>query len=1696
MLGVEKAVITNDTQSKTPTNDSQGKFDIVTDESRDDEIELSVCTVDGESKDSNERLNDKYEIDPSVMDDSSDAVEKIDELFNNLSELLQNDSDPLDISNTNVSSQAKSVLSHLEHPSALSKRDEVQLVIDKYVKSKKKNHFLRKSLGMPTAGDMDEAADALDVNISSFKELILAVDEICRKEGEASIISHKVSQQACQLQSLMQHYQKLRKENEELSSSARGSSVEGTLGETIAGKAQENMITNSETKENDSTAICTTSSDTPNYFHQPILQIDQAEPPVEVDIPTPEAAKPTSQKISKKVFFSLDRNGSPTPGDVIPAIKSPKVLMALEGLHKAKIINDKFDKENKDLKKRLMMLEVKETQWKSQLEEKERINNELSLQVQQLAKCLETRESSYQQQTAVLLDKIEEQSSKISKFTDDETSNKSVEALRSNQIEVNGSLTENTGNVQGSETGTKPVVYESKLESISQQDKETIEELKVDNDAYADSVVQNAEYQKYVKEYQLRIKVLEGTVAALNNRIVEMKMDTELKESDERRKQELEIMESLHHEEVTRLQSEKVKLEDDYKQAEEKIIVLETDLKMVECECARYSQELQTSQDRTKVLESTVSELENQVLELQSQKSELSQQVSMLMQSLNSSKGTLETSQNKIRTLECSVSDLKQREIEQDSLCKEMGEQNFQLCREMENLTQKVNKTLQSYSESRNEIKTLQNALSLISSKHQSHIEEVENAATALRLDRDVATAHFNEVSSELLIKRQQLDECQNGLTMLLNDLASKKKLMKEIKESFMLCMRVEEAELKTVGIEIGRRVSERFDVIKYDMNQLRSELKTERQKMDVLKIEFNNKLAEKEAEFTMRENNTRIRLNDIIESKNRQIHTLEEDAERIFTLATTSEQNEQYLKQELVNAEESLTKLKAILAAEEAKKQVIQTAWLKFEEQLDQAKTRVGQIAEIFGLPVIGYEGAQEGQVTVPSSSADQDIVQKIESSTSLISDLVLKLDVAYPHSERLKQTEKQLADEAATLHGIIQSMSANFEKATDQVDEKQQLLDSLTEENNDLKLKLAEKLAQEEHAAQALICVSEEKSSLETTLTECKNENERLHNNIAAEQAISSKLNLENDRLQIDVASERAITSKLILENDRLKNDIVTERNAISELNIENEKLQKDIVAERTITSKLQLENEELIKSRTETEVHYRKMLEDAINSTSELQERIEILQKENEFWASANTLSERERSENNDLKGLLREAYSRLTEAHARVDDALSASSQDRHLSKQLLEENENFKRRITESDVLLAELRKQLDDSLKNNQVIQRKFDEAATSFEKEQLQELETAKRTIGKLEAQIEQLKHKLKENSAEDDVQYSVKVTNSNGEGEVINNEASQDELLIASPENIPLKDDLFQAESKVKELESLLIDIKKGKSNDRIQRSLSRATARIAFLEEDARKSKEISDASLSALRLENLELSDELRDAKIRIKHLERISETGETAKQLTKEVRVLKSKYRKAQDALKSNAKAFDFGSESGNQSADDKAMKMEKMLKESYATIENQRLESKTLHRRLKALEREVELLNTQAVAAGGRNNEIHVLRQEKDRLKQNLAVQEQELTTILGDLKKCKLKNQKLREQIFTLKEQLFDAEKAKERVVDQELRINSLQRDKEEMKVQMQSMRQQLKDYQARKKALEKELTENTSFLLAVKEKLQAQNQ
>jgi len=74
-------------------------------------------------------------------------------------------------------------------------------------------------------------------------------------------------------------------------------------------------------------------------------------------------------------------------------------------------------------------------------------------------------------------------------------------------------------------------------------------------------LAQNAQYEKDVKEYQLRVKILEGTITTLNNRLIEMKMDSELRERDEKEKQELEQRVSLHHQELSQLQAENFELQ-------------------------------------------------------------------------------------------------------------------------------------------------------------------------------------------------------------------------------------------------------------------------------------------------------------------------------------------------------------------------------------------------------------------------------------------------------------------------------------------------------------------------------------------------------------------------------------------------------------------------------------------------------------------------------------------------------------------------------------------------------------------------------------------------------------------------------------------------------------------------------------------------------------------------------------------------------------------------------------------------------------------------------------------------------------------------------------------------------------------------------------------------------------------------------
>jgi len=58
--------------------------------------------------------------------------------------------------------------------------------------------------------------------------------------------------------------------------------------------------------------------------------------------------------------------------ETFTASKNSKVQIALEGLNKAMIINDKLAEENDLLKKKLTFLEDRESELRSQLESKER----------------------------------------------------------------------------------------------------------------------------------------------------------------------------------------------------------------------------------------------------------------------------------------------------------------------------------------------------------------------------------------------------------------------------------------------------------------------------------------------------------------------------------------------------------------------------------------------------------------------------------------------------------------------------------------------------------------------------------------------------------------------------------------------------------------------------------------------------------------------------------------------------------------------------------------------------------------------------------------------------------------------------------------------------------------------------------------------------------------------------------------------------------------------------------------------------------------------------------------------------------------------------------------------------------------------------------------------------------------------------
>jgi len=1336
--------------------------------------------------------------------------------------------------------------------------------------------------------------------------------------------------------------------------------------------------------------------------------------------------------------------------------------MALEGLNKAKIINDKFAEENDLLKKKLTLLEVRESELRSQLESKERSNVVLSSQVNQLSKSLDTERHFFKKSVSnKAVEKTVDPSISLDlkgRFPS-EVDNSAIISALSESRDVNN-ITQWMDEVQAEsqrliaafervqlEKKDLELLYQKSIEALSAKSKDL--EGAVSRNEYNANIDEKMkgledlllgerqEIEKLRKALSAKSKDLEGAVSRNEHNA----------NIDERMKG-LEDLLLVERQEIEKLRKEKHDLEALHKRACDEINFKESDRKTIEDRCSNYARELKESKYHTKVLECTVTDLEGRVIELKSQNDQLRRDNIEQEKRANSIASALETAEYRVRILERSIAGLEEREVEQKSYYKEIANQNFQMCQEMEQLIKKVNSTHCSYVESRNEVTALQNAINLIKSSHQKHIEELEcetnvlhedknitatqlnevseqlqvksqelkkcqDSLAVLHEDKNCVVAQLNDISEQLRIKTQQLKKCENSLPLVLKDLEVEKQLLRELQTSFSSEMKKRQMEFLKIGGAIRERAHESFELKDLEIRQLRGELKNERQKVGEMKALFKKRSAERKAEFLERENSLRQRMNEIIESKNRQIGSLEEDVDRILGLASLTEQNEGYLKKELSDAEEKLREAKNALEYEDSRRKGVYKALGEFEEQLNQVIEWLGhvfQIEEVLG----GDEKAAASFV-----SEIDEILQKIESATSLMSKVVLKLDVAYPESQRLRQSERELTNENGELTTRVQEMSGILGKATDKVNEQQILLDTLVEENGGLKERLATALAQEEQVvflSETLNAISEEKKSIEQKHFKCMEELERLQTNLSAE---------------------------------------------------------------RSTASRLQGEIDELINSRHEMESHFNKMLEDAVASSSDLRENIELLEKERAFWTSANAQTEREVAEASTLKAQLKEAYSRLSEAHTRLEDSLVVAREERQQNKQLSADHDNLKestrRQIDEMNVVIAELRKQLEEALVKNE-------EQNTKMEMQRLKEAESNRRQVDKLEEEhSKQLKRQQEETLTKNEEfnQAAVRF-----EKEIL---ALQEELSQACAEKQKLMEDLKTAMLKLNELDDRELE----EENKRLQKSLVNATTRIGHLEDEARKSKELFDLALSTLRAENDELAEELRDAEIRIRHFERMTDPSGKVQKLTEEINQLKVKYRQSMDALHNQTVQSGIEAD-GKKQYSEKNRRLEEMLAESLNTIEKQRADVTSLRTRVAALEN--ELASFKVHSEKGKSSDLQ--QDEREKLEQRLSVQEKDLQVILGDLKRCKARNLQFRDQIDTLRDRLFDAEKVKDRVVAQDNLISNLQRDKEEMEQQIETMRRQLKDHQTRKKALEHELTENTNLLLVIKDKLKAQNQ
>jgi len=364
------------TQMEMVTNSKLLQFqntlmvDISSAESRDDDDNNVIIPGKSDKSEATSRLDHLAE--RSFPDGNSNKVdgasqkvgntEVIDSLFKNIQLTSE---DPSESSNVSKKPKSTSPNSPL-----ITNTAKVQMLLNKYARSHGENRRLREARGLPCAHD---TINPLDVSILNFEYLVAEADQHTSKDlvGDDR---QKILEQAHELQSIIHCYKRLKEENKALSLSH----FEMEALDTVKGEApeyhrkkEETLVQNGKSDEllnHKQSSLLITDNHVKmgeEATENKDLKVETAE--TDVLLTSPMAAQESSRSEGGgKTFFSNSDGEQGSLGTSYYSTKSlssksPKMQTALEGLHKAKIINDKFAEENDLLKKKLMLLEARET---------------------------------------------------------------------------------------------------------------------------------------------------------------------------------------------------------------------------------------------------------------------------------------------------------------------------------------------------------------------------------------------------------------------------------------------------------------------------------------------------------------------------------------------------------------------------------------------------------------------------------------------------------------------------------------------------------------------------------------------------------------------------------------------------------------------------------------------------------------------------------------------------------------------------------------------------------------------------------------------------------------------------------------------------------------------------------------------------------------------------------------------------------------------------------------------------------------------------------------------------------------------------------------------------------------------------------------------------------------------------------------